>query len=164
MKSNRIDPLLNREGGYALMMVMFFGGIGLLALAGALSWTTTNGNLIYRNNQHYRTVAAAEAATEKILTRITRDFKNGSEATVYANRSTYATLVPTSAENPVWGNFVFNNAQGGNGQTYIERTAAVSYVPLESQYSGLSGFASTYRVVSNAREASGLYTTPAAVQ
>jgi hypothetical protein len=35
---------------------------------------------------------------------------------------------------------------------------------LESQYSGLSGFASTYRVVSNAREASGLYTTPAAVQ
>jgi hypothetical protein len=146
------------------MMVLFFGGIGLLALAGALNWVATNGNLIYRNNQHYRTVAAAEAATEKILTRITRDFKNGGEATVYANRSTYGGLVPTSAENPVWGNFVFNNAQGGYGQTYIERTAAESYVPLESQYSGLSGFASTYRVVSNARETSGLYTTPAAVQ
>jgi hypothetical protein len=164
MKSNHIGPRPNRERGYALMMVMFFGGIGLLALAGALGWVTTNGNLIYRNNQHFRTVAAAEAATEKILTRITRDFKDGGEATVYANRSTYAALVPTSAENPVWGNFIFNNAQGGSGQTYIDRTIAESYVPLQSQYSGLSGFASTYRVVSNAREASGLYTTPAAVQ
>jgi hypothetical protein len=164
MKSNHIGPCPNRQRGYALMMVLFFGGIGLLALAGALGWVTTNGTLIYRNNQHYRTVAAAEAATEKILTHITRDFKDAGEATVYANRSTYATLVPTSAENPVWGNFIFNNGQGGSGQTYIERTASVSYVPLESQYSGLSGFASTYRVVSNAREASGLYTTPAAVQ
>jgi hypothetical protein len=146
------------------MMVLFFGGIGLLALAGALGWVTTNGNLIYRNNQHYRTVAAAEAATEKVLTRMTRDFKDGGEATVYANQTTYAALVPTSAENPIWGNFIFNNAQGGSGQTYIKRTAAETYVPLESQYSGLSGFASTYRVVSNARETSGVYTTPAAVQ
>lgn len=146
------------------MMVLAFGGIGLLALAGALGWVTTNGNLIYRNNQQYRTVAAAEAATEKILTRVTRDYKNSGEATVYANRSTYAALVPTSAENPVWANFVFNNAQGGSDQTYIERTATETYVPLESQYSGLSGFATSYRVVSNAREVNGLYTIPAAVQ
>jgi hypothetical protein len=164
MKSNTIRNQPGRERGYALMMVLFFGGIGLLALAGALGWVTTNGNLIYRNNQHYRTVAAAEAATEKILTRITRDFKDSGEPMVYANRSTYSALVPTSAENPIWGSFVFNNAQGGSGQTYFERLAAESYVPLESQYSGLSGFASTYRVVSNAREASGLFTTPAAVQ
>ena len=164
MKTKNIRPRPNREQGYALMMVLAFGGIGLLALASVLSWVTTNGNLIYRNNQQYRTVAAAEAATEKILTRITRDFKNGGEATVYANRSTYATLVPTSAENPVWGNYVFNNAQGSSGQTYIDRTAAETYVPLESQYSGLSGFASSYRVVSNAKEVSGLYSIPSAVQ
>jgi len=164
MKSNMIRPRPNREQGYALMMVLAFGGIGLLALAGALSWVTTNGNLIYRNNQQYRTVAAAEAATEKILTRITRDYKNGDEATVYANRSTYAALVPTSAENPIWANYVFNNGQGASGQTYIDRTAAETYVPLESQYSGLSGFASSYRVVSNARELNGLYSIPAAVQ
>jgi len=146
------------------MMVLFFGGIGLLALAGALGWVTTNGNLIYRNNQHYRTVAAAEAATEKVLASMTRDFKNSGEGTIYANRSTYAGLIPTSSENAVWGNFTFNNAQGGGGQTYVERIVAETYIPLESQYSGLSGFASTYRVVSNAREASGLYTIPAGVQ
>jgi hypothetical protein len=164
MKSNFACPRPRSQRGYALMMVLFFGGIGLLALAGALGWVTTNGNLIYRNNQHYRTVAAAEAATEKVLARMTRDYKNSGEATLYANRSTYAALVPTAAENSAWGGFVFNNAQGGSGQTYVERIASETYVPLESQYSGLSGFASTYRVVSNAREASGLYTTPAAVQ
>jgi hypothetical protein len=146
------------------MMVLFFGGIGLLALAGALGWVTTNGNLIHRNNQHYRTVAAAEAATEKVLSRMTLDFKNSGEATIYANRPTYAGLVPTSSENAVWGGFTFSDAQGGSGRTYVERLVSAAYTPLESQYSGLYGFASTYRVVSNAREVSGLFVTPAAVQ
>jgi hypothetical protein len=164
MKSNLIHPCSHCQRGYALMMVLFFGGIGLLALASVLGWVTTNGNLIYRNNQHYRTVAAAEAATEKVLARMALDFKNGGEATIYANRSTYAGLVPTSSENAAWGNFTFNNAQGASGRTYVERLAAATHLTLDSQYSGLYGFASTYRLVSNAREASGLYTTPAAVQ
>jgi hypothetical protein len=159
--SSRLD---NHKRGYALMMVMFFGGIGLLALAGALGWVSTNGTLIYRSNQHYRTVAAAEAATEKVLSRITRDYKNTGEATVYGNLGTYAALVPTAVENSVWGNYVFNNAQGSSGQTYIQRTASETYQPLESQYSGLSGFASTYRVISNARESGSLYNVTAAVQ
>ena len=163
MKS-KLSSFRSQERGYALMMVLFFGGIGLLALAGALGWVSTNGTLIYRNNQHFRTVAAAEAATEKVLARMTRDFKNSGEATVYGNVSTYAGLVPTSSENAVWGNYVFNNAQGSGGQTFVQRTAAVTYVPLESQYSGLSGFASNYRVVSNARESGSLYNVTAAVQ
>jgi hypothetical protein len=163
MKSNPSPPG-GHERGYALMMVMFFGGIGLLALAGALGWVSTNGTLIYRNNQYYRTVAAAEAATEKVLSRITRDYKNTGESTVYGNLGTYAALIPSTAENPIWGNYVFNNAQGSSGQTYIQRIASETYVPLESQYSGLSGFASSYRVISNARESGSLYNVTAAVQ
>jgi hypothetical protein len=158
MKTYPVPSLLRRrQRGYALMLVLFFGGVGLLALAGALGWVMTNGTLIHRSNQHYRTVAAAEAATEKVLARMTRDFKNSGETTVYGNLSTYSALVPTTAENPMWGNFVFNNAQGGSGQTYVQRTVTETYVPLESQYSGLRGFASSYRVVSNARESGTLY-------
>jgi len=153
-----------RAHGYALMMVLFFGGVGLLALAGALGWVSTNGTLISRSNLNYRTIAAAEAATEKVLAKITRDFKNGGESTVYGSLGTYSGLVPTSTESPLWANYVFNNAQGGNDATYITRSAAVTYVPLDSQYSGLLGFASTYRVVSNAREAGSLYSVTAAVQ
>ena len=51
--------------GYALVTVLVFGTIGLALLSGALGWTLTNVNLNQRNNQYFRTVSAAEAATEK---------------------------------------------------------------------------------------------------
>ena len=70
---------LNRRG-YALFMVMLFGGIGMLALGGALSWVQTNGTLIHRSNQNYRAIAAAEAATEKVLARLCRDYKTSLRA------------------------------------------------------------------------------------
>ncbi len=158
------EPSIHRTGGYALMMVMLFGGVGILALAGALRWVQTNGTLIHRSNQNFRATAAAEAATEKVLTRLSRDFKNSGENTAYGNLSTYRTLVPTSTDNALWGDFTFSDAQGNNGQTYVSRTASSVYAPLESQYSGLLGFASTYRIVSNARESSALFNVSGAVQ
>jgi len=145
------------------MMVMAFGGIGLLALAGALGWVQTNSTLIHRNNQSSRTQAAAEAATEKVLAQLSRDFKNTGEATAYGNIASYTALIPTSSENALWGNFTFSDAQGVNNRTYVSRTAASVYAPLESEYSGLLGYASTYRIVSNARE-NGRFDIPAAVQ
>lgn len=154
----------SRKDAYALFMVMLFGGIGLLALAGALSWTQTNGTLISRSNQNYRAAAAAEAATEKVLARLCRDFKNTGESTAYGNLGTYAGLVPTSTENALWGDFTFSDGQGNNGQTYVSRTAASTYTTLDSQYSGLLGFASTYRIVSNARESNARFDVPGAVQ
>ena len=160
MKTRNASPRADRSG-YALLLVLVFGGIGLLALAGALDWTMTNGTLIHRDNQYYKSVAAAEAATEKVLTRLTSDFKNNGETYVYNHLSTYAALVPTSSENAAWAGFSFNNAAGGSGQTHVGRTVTQTYVALESQYSGLSGFASTYRIVSNAREVGGRFTAAA---
>lgn len=154
----------HHQRGYALMMVMAFGGIGLLALAGALGWVQTNSTLIHRSNQNSRAVAAAEAATEKVLAQLSRDFKNSGESTAYGNVSSYTALIPTSSENALWGNFTFNNAQGGANRTYVSRTAAVVYAALESEYSGLLGFASTYRIVSNARETSDRFNISGAVQ
>lgn len=150
--------------GYALLMVLLFGGIGMMALAGALSWTQTNGTLIHRSNQNYRAVAAAEAATEKVLARLCRDFKNSGESTAYGNVSTYSGLVPTSSDNALWSDFAFSDAQGNQGRTYVARTASSTYTTLDSQYSGLLGFASTYRIVSNARENNALFDVPGAVQ
>ncbi len=150
--------------GYALLMVLLFGGIGLMGLAGALSWMQTNGTLIHRSNQGYRANAAAEAATEKVLARLTRDFKNTGEPTMYGNLGTYAGLIPTSTENSLWGGFTFNDAQGNNGRTYVARTAASTYTSLESQYSGLQGHVATYRIVSNARETGARFDVAGAVQ
>ena len=154
----------HHQQGYALMMVMAFGGIGLLALAGALGWVQTNSTLIHRSNQNSRAVAAAEAATEKVLAQLSRDFKNSGESTTYGNVSSYTALIPTSSENALWGNFTFSDAQGGANRTYVSRTAAAVYAPLESEYSGLLGFASTYRIVSNARESNDRFNIAGAVQ
>ncbi len=154
---------LNRRG-YALFMVMLFGGIGMLALGGALSWVQTNGTLIHRSNQNYRAIAAAEAATEKVLARLCRDFKNTGETTAYGNLGTYAGLVPTSTDNVLWSDFTFSDGQGNNGRTFVSRTAASTYTTLDSQYSGLLGFASTYRIVANARENNARFDVPGAVQ
>ena len=153
-----------RQEGYAILLVLFFSGVALLALAGVMDWTKTNGTLIYRDNQYYRSSGAAEAATEKVLTRMARDYKNQGEATVYSSIGTYSDLVPTTAESAAWGDFAFSDALGHNNRTYIGRTATTAYVPLASQYSGLFGFASTYRVISNVRESSSRFAFSSAVQ
>lgn len=152
------------KDAYALFMVLLFGGVGMLALAGALSWTQTNGTLISRSNQNYRAAAAAEAATEMVLARLSRDFKNSGESTAYGNLDTYGGLVPTATDNALWSDFTFSDGQGSSGRTYVSRTAASTYTTLDSQYSGLLGFASTYRIVSNARENNMRFDVPGAVQ
>ena len=153
-----------RDQGYALMLVLFFAGLGLLAMFGALDWATTNSTLNFRSNQHYKTIAAAEAATEKVLSRIMTDYKNANEPTVYANLSAYAALVPGSAEDAEWGNYIFSDAQGNVNRTYVQRTVSPSYVNLDSQYTGLKGFASTYRILSNAKDTSSQFNITSAVQ
>ncbi|MDX1951921.1 MAG: hypothetical protein SFY81_07030 [Verrucomicrobiota bacterium] len=138
-------------GGYALLMVLVMSAVGLMALGGALDWTSTNARLTERNNEYFATVAAAEAATEKVLSSISRDYLNYGEGQVYNNLSTYRALVPTTAENPYWSGFSFSNGAGQSNQIHIERTTAWGYTTLQSQYSGLRGMASTYRIIANAR-------------
>src|SRR5256886_8633009 len=67
--------------GYALVMVMIFLGISLVILAGALKWTATTSLVTQRHNQYTSTVAAAEAATEAVIARMTRDFQRSEEHT-----------------------------------------------------------------------------------
>jgi hypothetical protein len=147
-------PLARRPAGrrgYVLLLVLCFATVSFLILGAALDWCMTNAKLNDRNNQYFTTVAAAEAATEKVLASLGRDFQAQGESMVWANLGNYRQLVPTAAENPAWGGFGFSDATGNAGQTYVERLSAASYRPLQSQYQGIYGFASTYRVVSNAR-------------
>lgn len=143
------------ESGYALVLVVGFAAISLVALAGLMQWSSGNARLIERNNQYFSAQMAAEAATEKVLSKMSADFQSGGEAGVYANLANYRLMVPTTAETTAWTGFEFNNAAGSAGRTYVSRTYANIYTNLASQYSGLRGMASSYRVVSNARDNSG---------
>ena len=147
-------PSNARARGCALLVVMMFTGISLIVLGTAMKWSNNNATLNTRNNQYFNTLAAAEAATEKVLAKLAADYQSGGETLVIANSNSYPTIVPTAAENSYWSNFEFSNAQGTTNRTYVQRVTAGSntFVPLQSQYSGLSGYASTYRVVSNARQ------------
>jgi len=151
-------------GGYALVMVMVFAAIGLTVLTASMNWASQTALMNERNNQLSTTLYAAEAATEKVITRLMRDYDTSGEAAVFANLASYRTSVPASTENPLWSSYQFSNGAGTANQTYVNRSAAQTYVPLESQYSGLSGFASTYRVVSNARQTNGRFNVTNAVQ
>jgi hypothetical protein len=149
--SRPAGPARRAQRGYSLIFVLCFSTVCLFILASALQWSMNNSRLNDRSNQHFNTVAAAEAATEKVVASLSRDFQSQGESLVWANLSSYRFLTPATNESPAWSAFSFSDATGNNNRTYVERLAASAYVPLQSQYDGIYGLASTYRVVSNAR-------------
>jgi hypothetical protein len=148
----RCDFSTRKERGYALMLVLIFTGIGLLVMGGVLSWSTNNANHIERHNQYYTTLAAAEAATEKILSDICTTYQKEGEGSVYAKMSTYNGWVPTSAESSYWSDFEFNDGSSHVGKSTVTRISEPAFTNLNGQFTGLYGMAASYRVISNARK------------
>ncbi|MBI3192470.1 MAG: hypothetical protein HYZ36_07385, partial [Pedosphaera parvula] len=67
------------QRGYALILVLVFTGISLVVLTGAMDWTSQTARLTDRTIEYYDAQYAAEAATEKVLGQLVRDYKNGGE-------------------------------------------------------------------------------------
>jgi hypothetical protein len=142
-----------KPGGYIiLMMVLCFALASLVILGGTLNRQASTAVLNEHNNQYLVTMEAAEAATEQIVARITVDNRLGGDGHVYNNLSSYQSDVPVSSDNPYWANFTFYDAQGNANHTYVRRTVSITtnLVALGFQYTGLSGYASTYRIISDA--------------
>src|SRR3990170_2057256 len=107
--------------GYALILVMGFMGVSLLILTGVLGWTSTNVRLNQRNNDYFDAVAAAEAATEKVVAHLAADFKQSGESLVFQRIPIYRGLVPDALETPFWQAFEFTDAAGSADQTFVSR-------------------------------------------
>ncbi len=141
------------EAGAALAMVMIMMAIALAILASVMVWTSSSTKLTHRSIQYTRSVAAAEAATEKAVTQITQDFLAGGIRLTDANLNSYRlNSVPTTTDSPYWSTWVFDDGTGNLGQIYVSRTPGNNYVVLGSTYAGLQGYVSTYTVVSHASE------------
>ncbi len=152
MKTDSTIPRPNRAGS-ALILTLIMSAVALALLAGAMSWSANNTRLTYRSIQYRRSVAAAEAATEKVVSQINRDFLYGGESLVINNLNIYRqNTVPSSTNSPYWGTWVFDDANGNAGQTYVQRGTAIKYAVLNSTYAGLKGNVSTYTIVSHARD------------
>lgn len=147
------------RGGYALLIVLFFTGVSVLLLSAALQWTSNQARQVERSNYYLGNGSAAEAAVEKVLGTIGRDFQSNGETYVYSNLTTYQGLVPTAAESSVWTNYEFSDAQGNLNKSYVTRLSNWSYGDLQTKYSGTKGYSATYRVVSDARTLATNYST-----
>jgi hypothetical protein len=141
-----------RQAGSALMLTMIMLGVALTVLAAALSWSATSTRLTYRSIQYTRSEAAAEAATEKVVSQISHDFLYYGEATVINNLNSYRNVVPSSSDSAYWSTWQFNDANGNTGQTYVQRGNSVNYVNVDPPYNNLIGNVSTYTVVSDAKD------------
>jgi hypothetical protein len=165
---NTMDTIASARGrqrsGYALVMVMVFAAIGLTVLTGTMNWASQTALMNERNNQLTTTTFAAEAATERIVSRLMQDYKASGESVVFNNLNSYRTDVPDSGENAYWANFQFSNGSGATNQLYVARTQTQIFTNLNGPYTGLRGFVSNYRVVSNARQTTGRFNLTNAVQ
>ncbi|MEY2429137.1 MAG: hypothetical protein QOJ40_2022, partial [Verrucomicrobiota bacterium] len=154
-RSKRIQK--DRQAGSALVLTMIITVAALAILAGAMTWSASNAKLTERSNGYMRSVSAAEAATEKVVSRISTDFLIGGDKLVSDSVASYRLVTPTAADSSYWANWEFNDAGGNVGQTFVQPGTALSgmssnYAVLNSAYGNLKGFVTTYTVVSNARQ------------
>jgi len=147
-----IAPQKSNQTGSALMLTLILSAIALALLAAAMSWSASNTKLTYRSIQYNQSGAAAEAATEKVISQINWDFLYGGQSLVINNLNTYQNTVPTSSDSPYWSTWEFDAGNGNIGQTYVQPGTAASYIVLNSTYAGLQGFVSTYTIVSHAQD------------
>jgi hypothetical protein len=145
------------QKGYALLLTMFFVGVALLIFASTLTWTSSSSIITERNNAYNRTVAAAEASTERVLSYISRDFAYQNYNPLALN--IYRDLVPT---NDWAAQYQFEDGSGGTDQTWVESTPGMVLTNLDSQFAGLYGFVYQCKVRSNARLAGPAYSEVAA--
>jgi hypothetical protein len=150
------------SAGISVLTVAFLAGASLLVLAAVLSWSTSNTRFTQRQNQYVGSITVAEAATEKVIAQISRDFLAAGEPTVYNNLSSYRLLLPTG--DSVWSKFEFSDAQGNANQLYVDRLASWSYTALQTRVPAVSGNAATYRIIANARELNTPYNSIAALR
>jgi hypothetical protein len=152
-----------KQTGSALMLVLILSAIALATLAGVMAWAATSTRLTHRSIQYTRSVAAAEAATEKVVSQITRDFLNGGESLVENNLNSYQAMVPTTSDSLYWDTWVFDNGNGNLNQTFVQHTSATASIALDPPYTGLKGYGSTYTVVSHARDTASIQNVTAGV-
>jgi hypothetical protein len=150
-------------GGNALLMTMIMTGAALAILAGAMAWSSSSTRLTYRSIQYARSQAAAEAATEKVISQISQDFLSGGESSVVNDLNSYRNTVPTPSDSSYWNTWVFDDGNGNLNQTYVQAPASTNYVVLGSTYAGLQGYVSTCTVVSHARDTASVQDVTAGV-
>jgi hypothetical protein len=137
--------------GFSLVLALVTIGICFLLLAGVLLWSSHSGQMSLRQTEYSVSLAAAEAATEKVVAQISRDFRIGGHDTVDANVGAYQALVPSSLESPAWDGYDFLDSGGILGRVEMGQLSGWQFGPLSWGHGTLSGYSATYGVLATAR-------------
>jgi hypothetical protein len=153
---------LNRPGikAYALTITIIFLAVALIVFASILSWAFSNATVTQRNNQFNMSQNAAEAAVERTIGQIDRDFINLS----ISNANAYISL-PTTIDQSAWPvQYTFSDTNGVTGQiSVIFAPQSSTAVALNSQYPGLFAYAQEVDVYATATPVGQQYNVPATV-
>lgn len=190
---SRLKTSRQAERGLSLIVTLVLAAGASVLIGGVLFYTSSQSTLTRRVNQYDDSVAAAVAATEKVVASITKDFQVGGDATVLNSLNSYRGLVPKvddlqgdgggggilggllggggggqsgsqSAPNADWSKYEFADPQGQIHQTDVERVSDWTFRDLNSKFPGLRGYAADYRIISNAREKNRSYHIVSAVR
>jgi hypothetical protein len=140
-----------RREGYALLLVIALTGAALILATGVFQYASTTAGLNNRHVEHQRAVAAAEAATEKVVSSVVSDFRELGEGYILGHLDGYRNMVPTAAEHPAAGDFLFQNLASDNDRLEVTYLPGSGFAISSGQYAGLRGTRSQLRVVANAR-------------
>lgn len=151
------------QAGSALMLTMIMSAIAFAILAAAMAWSANSTRLTHRSIQYAQSVAAAEAATEKVVSRLCFDYLRGGEKLLADNLASYRNTIPTTTDSAFWSHWRFTSPDGNTAPTSVQRGLNSNYVVLNSTYAGLRGYVSTYTVISHARQANALQDVAAGV-
>src|SRR5437588_2602669 len=142
--------------GNILLLVLIMLAISLFIASGLFRFSSGNARLNARNNDYYSAVGAAEAATEKVVSQVTADFRNNGIGYVGQQISNYVTMIPSAAESPEWRKFTFMDLSGHTNRLEVDYLPSSGFVPLAGQYGPLRAFKDRLRILCNVRPNSSL--------
>jgi hypothetical protein len=137
-------------------MVLILLGISFVMVGSIYSYTSHTVRLNKRLNDYYLAVAAAEAATEKVLSQVNSDYMTYGAGYVTSRLSYYPTQIPTATEAADWSNFDFMDLSGQANRVEVQYTALSGFLPVGGQYGTWRGFKNRMRILANARPHSSL--------
>jgi hypothetical protein len=131
------------------MIIMLFLVVCLVVFASVMYWISSNGSVTARNNQFNMSEAAAEAATEKVLSQMNYDYVAQSlsnSGAYYGSKFLPTTNINQQANWPIndqasWPiQYVYRDTNGNPNQISVYMGVwTTNTVPLGSQYTNLYG-------------------------
>jgi len=156
-----------KNAGYALLITVIFIGIALLLLGSVMNWSNSSARQTERNNLYGMSTAAAEAATERVVAQMTRDFYSQT----FQTATNYTSYYPAASDQSNWKWPVTYSFTAGPGGTANKTSVTINpqnwssnWTVLGNQFAGLWAAVAQCTVISTATAQNQPYSVPATVQ